>query len=274
MDCEAIRNLFSNYVDRTLGVELKEALDQHLERCPACSRELNKFISTVQLLSSLPELPAPPDFLVSVRNRIERAPVWRQWLTLPSRAFSPGAGRALALAASFLLVFSIAFLIGRRSQTPDQTPIQLAKSAPLAEAWTPPEDPLAGIEWQIPEAAGQPRAVAVSTGFRIPDALEVEYTANYSRHLGAFPFQTPTELVIALIKADPALRFADLYPLPQGALALTPDYLFQITIPEPAFAQAPAIFYASGHRLPQNLLQAQRLYGLRIRRLASPLSPP
>lgn len=274
MDCEAIRNLFSDYVDRNLGVELKEALDQHLKRCSACSRELNRFTSTVQLLSRLPEIPAPPDFLLSVRKRLERTPPWRQRLVSLDWAFAPGRGRTLALAASFLLVFTIAFLVGRHSQTPHQTPNQLAMSAPPAQAWTPPEDPLAGIEWQLAEVAEPPRIAQVSTGFRIPDALEVEYTANHSRRLGAFPFQTPTELVIALIKADPTLRFADLYPLPQGALALTPEHLFQITLPEAAFQKAPAIFYQSGHRLPQNLAQAQRLYGLRIRRLASPLSPP
>jgi hypothetical protein len=116
--------------------------------------------------------------------------------------------------------------------------------------------------------------MAVSAGFRIPDALEVEYTTRSARQQRAFPFQTPTEFVIALVKADPAFRFADLYPLPQGALALTADHLYQITLSEAAFAEAPTIFFHNGHRLPASLGQAQRLYGLHIRRLVSPLSSP
>lgn len=274
MDCQAIRNLFSDYADQALAGESKTLVDQHLAQCPACSREFKLFFATVRLLSSLPEIPAPPNFLVSLRNRLEKTPAPRPALLPLTSVLSSGRGRNLALAASFLLVFTLAFLVGRYTRTPGQAPLRLAKSSGPAEAWTPPEDPLAGIEWQIPIAAEPARGIAVSTGFRIPDALEVEYTAHSARQLRSFPFQTPTEFVIALLKADPAFRFADLYPLPQGALALTSEHLYQITLSDPAFAQAPAVFSQNGHRLPPNLAHAQRLYSLRIRRLASPLSSP
>jgi hypothetical protein len=273
MNCDAMRELFSDYVDRTLAPELKDSLDQHLTRCPACTREFSQFNVTVQLLTRLPVISAPPDFLVSLRRRLEQPPAWYRRLS-PKWLISPGASRVLPLAASFMLVFSIAFLIGRRYQPASEDRVLVAKKQASVEVWTPPEKPLEGFEYRLPVAAEPPRALAVSAGFRIPDALEVEYTATRSAPSGAFPFETPTEFVIALVKADPELRYADLYPLPQGALALTPDFLFQITLSDAAFAQASQTFLLNGHRLPRTLGLAQRLYGLRIRRLASPLSPP
>ena len=277
MNCEAIRELFSEYADRSLAPELKDSMEQHLKRCPVCSRELNHFTATVQLLTRLPLIPAPPDFLVSLRRRLEQPPAWRRFLSpawLISPAAGPAAGRTWALAASFVLVFSIAFLIGRNYQPGSQRPLTVALEHATAKVWTPPPDPLEGVEWRIPMEAQAPRAMAVSAGFHIPDSLEVEYAASRSTPEGAFPYQTPTEFVIALLKADPELRYADLYPMPQGALALTPDFLYQITLSDAGFAQAPQTFFLNGHRLPKNLGLAQRLYGLRIRRLASPLSPP
>jgi len=273
MKCEAIRELFSEYVDRTLALELRDSLEQHLKRCPGCSRQFSQFTATVQLLNRLPIISAPPDFLISLRQRLEQPPAWRRWLS-PVWLVSPAAGRAWALAASFVLVFSIAFLIGRHYQPASEDHVLVAKSSASAEVWTPPDKPLEGIEWRIPMEAEPPRAMAVSAGFRIPDALEVEYAATRSAPNGSFPYQTPTEFVIALVKADPELRDADLYPMSQGALALTPDFLFQITLSDAAFAQARQTFFMSGHRLPKTLGLAQRFYGLRIRRLASPLSPP
>jgi len=272
MNCEAIRELFSDYADRTLAPELKDSMEQHLKRCPACSRELTHFTATVQLLTRLPMIPAPPDFLVSVRRRLEQPPAWRRFLS-PAWLLSPAASRTWALAASFIFVFSIAFLIGRNYQPGSPQPLTVALEH-SAKVWTPPPDPLEGVEWRIPMEAAAPRAMAVSAGFHIPDSLEVEYAASRSAPDGAFPYQTPTEFVIALLKADPELRYADLYPLPQGALALTPDFLYQITLSDAGFAQAPQTFLGNGHRLPRTLGQAQRLYGLHIRRLASPLSAP
>ena len=138
MNCEANQELFSEYLDRTLVPELKDSLEEHLKRCPTCNRELQKITATVKLLSRLPELPAPPDFLVTVRQRIDRTPAWRQLLAPVAWAFSPGAGRALALASSFLFVFSVAFFFGRHYQTPPSSPMLAAKSSLPAEAWTPP----------------------------------------------------------------------------------------------------------------------------------------
>lgn len=273
MNCEAIRELFSDYADRTLTPEVKDSMEQHLKRCPACSHELSRFSATVQLLTRLPLIPAPPDFLVSLRHRLEQPPAWRRLLS-PAWLLSPAAGRTWALAASFILVFSLAFLIGRNYQPGNQNQVADAGNVAPTTVWTPPPDPLQDVEWRIPMEASPPRALAVSAGFHIPDSLEVEYAASRSGPNGAFPYQTPTEFVIALLKADPELRYADLYPLPQGALALTPDFLYQVTLGDAAFSQAPRTFLRNGHRLPRTLGLAQRLYGLRIRRLASPLSPP
>jgi hypothetical protein len=273
MNCEAIRELFSEHLDRTLAPEFRDSLEQHLKRCPGCSREFSQFIATVQLLNRLPVVSAPPDFIISLRQRLEQPPAWRQWLS-PARLFSPAAGKAWALAASFVMVFSIAFLIGRHHQPASEDHALVAKSLAPAAGWTPPENPLEGAEGRVSLAAEAPRAVAVSAGFRIPDALEVEYAATRSAPNDAFPYQTPTEFVVALVKAAPELRYADLYPMSQGALALTPDFLYQITLSDAAFAQARQTFFLNGHRLPKTLGLAQRLYGLRIRRLASPLSPP
>jgi len=275
MNCEGIRNRFSEYLDQALDAEVRNSVDEHLARCPACRTELNRLAAAVKLLARLPEIPAPPDFLVSVRNRLDAVPAWRRVLdSIP--AFRPGLLRPVSLAASFALVFTFAFIVGREYPPSHQAPIELAKTEAPAGAWTAPPDPFSGIEWTIAAEPEAPRAMAVSLGggFRVPDPMEVEYAASRSRESGSFPYQTPTEFVVALIKADPELRYADIYPLPQGALALLPDYLYQITISDAGFRQASKTFARTGHQVPRSLGNALQLYPLQVRRLVSPLSPP
>lgn len=276
MNCEAVKHLFSDYLDRSLPGELRESMDRHLLRCPACHRELGRLGDTVKALNRLPELPAPPDFLITLRERIDRTPAWKQWLLGWFPSASPAALRTASAAAGFLLIFSVAFVTGRQYQAAmpgedTHLAFEVEKDRP-AQWGIGPADPLAAAD-HLAKAERVP-ARPVSTGFRAPDALEVEYTATRSAQPPAFPFATPSELVAALVKADPNLRHADLYPVPQGVLALTPEYLYTITISPEFFSHASRQFARSGYVLPRSLGHAQRLYGLELRRGPSPLSPP
>jgi len=64
--------MFSAYCDKQLGVPERAALDEHLQSCLVCRRELAKFEATVESVHKLHPMSAPPDFVAGVRDRIHK----------------------------------------------------------------------------------------------------------------------------------------------------------------------------------------------------------
>jgi hypothetical protein len=87
-------------------------------------------------------------------------------------------------------------------------------------------------------------------------------------------FQTPSELVQALIRNDPQFKNSEIIPIPEGALVHTALNLYQVTISNYAFMRAQRLVMLKGGQLPQNLAMAQRIFNLKIKSLPSPLLPP
>ena len=120
MLCEHVREHLSAYADRELSAELSAAIRAHLASCPACKALLADLRTTADLVGRLPARPAPERLAEDVLREIERrvllpaseASVHEpqpQERSIALRRASPWP-RAIALAASILLVVGIGFL--------------------------------------------------------------------------------------------------------------------------------------------------------------------
>ncbi len=71
MDCSAIQELLSEYIDGALDVKAKEAVEKHISTCENCNQELASLSAVVEELGSLDQVKAPADFLEKIHERME-----------------------------------------------------------------------------------------------------------------------------------------------------------------------------------------------------------
>lgn len=71
MDCSAIQELLSEYIDGALDVKAKEAVEKHILTCENCKQELASLSAVVEELGSLDQVKAPADFLEKIHERME-----------------------------------------------------------------------------------------------------------------------------------------------------------------------------------------------------------
>jgi len=71
-DCRKIRELFSEYIDGVLDKENIDLVEEHLSKCEACRKELNKLVEMLKILKNLKKEETPPDFLETLHKRIKR----------------------------------------------------------------------------------------------------------------------------------------------------------------------------------------------------------
>ena len=121
-ECETIRPLLTAYIDGYLSKAEKEQVDQHINSCELCRKELEGERRLRELLGSLPELEAPRYLRQRIYASIERRPV-----ILRRIAFG---FTALAAAAS-LVLFA---LPSYHPTTPPTTPS-------IAQRFLAPEKP-------------------------------------------------------------------------------------------------------------------------------------
>ena len=71
MDCSAIRELLSEFIDGILDVKAKEAVEKHISTCENCNQELASLSAVVEEVGSLDQVKAPADFLEKIHERME-----------------------------------------------------------------------------------------------------------------------------------------------------------------------------------------------------------
>ena len=71
-DCRKIRKLFSEYIDGVLDEENLNLVEEHLSKCEACRKELNKLIKMLEILKNLKREDTPPNFLETLHERIRQ----------------------------------------------------------------------------------------------------------------------------------------------------------------------------------------------------------
>ncbi len=159
-DCEQFRERFSEYIDGELDERRRDALEAHLEGCPACREELEGWRRTLDAVGGLPRRAAPEGFADRVTARLgesggrpQRGKVLQLWT------------RVLPVAAMFLLVLGLAFLVHKNGLFEHVTkPKQMAMSREVrvreekpTEA-APPAAPRQFGEGQAGAAGGRPEA--------------------------------------------------------------------------------------------------------------------
>lgn len=86
MNCQDVRELSSDYLDRRLAPHELSALEEHLGVCPDCRREIEALRATISLLGSLDLVETSADFLSRVHRKLEkesRLSRIRGWLLEP-----------------------------------------------------------------------------------------------------------------------------------------------------------------------------------------------
>jgi anti-sigma factor RsiW len=71
MNCAAVRERLSAYVDRDLGPRVLGDLAHHLEGCPPCAAEEAALRAAVDMLAALPRESAAPEIALAVLHRLE-----------------------------------------------------------------------------------------------------------------------------------------------------------------------------------------------------------
>jgi hypothetical protein len=106
MNCEEIKDLSSDYLERRLTVSQVVPFREHLRICPDCRREVEELRKTVALIGSLDEIETWPDFLVQVNKKIDgggRFHRLRNWLFVPWSIKIPLEAAALVLVSTAAL---------------------------------------------------------------------------------------------------------------------------------------------------------------------------
>ncbi len=63
--CRKVQGMLSEYVDSALSHEERSVVEQHLEMCGTCSRELESLQMTVQMLHRVPAVQTPRSFAIT-----------------------------------------------------------------------------------------------------------------------------------------------------------------------------------------------------------------
>jgi len=128
MNCQDVRELSSDYLDRRLAPHELSALEEHLGVCPDCRREIGALRTTISLLGSLDPVETSAGFLSQVHRKLEKkSPLSRirGWLLEPIKIKVP-----LEITALLLLGILASHLYYRSPE--------LARESRLA---VPPESP-------------------------------------------------------------------------------------------------------------------------------------
>lgn len=131
MNCNDATRQLDDWVDGQLDPAAAEAVQAHLAGCPACHAAGEELRQLLNLLGTLPPVPAPADFMARLDQRLSMA-----------RPAGPGGLRMLArplLAASLLGVTVLGGLWVARGPAPVAVP-RISKLTPPAQP-TPAADP-------------------------------------------------------------------------------------------------------------------------------------
>ena len=117
MRCSLARKNISLAMDGRLAAPARQALDGHMQACPACRAWRQEQSELADLLRAAPEILPAPGFYAALRGRLDLSPSGRRPFLLSALFFRPALLRA---AMVLLLAFSAAlgFLLGGRLEAP------------------------------------------------------------------------------------------------------------------------------------------------------------
>lgn len=69
--CGSVVKLLADYLERQLPADIRQELDEHLQKCPRCVAQLRTYESTVLLLRSLDDADLPPELRLTLKSFID-----------------------------------------------------------------------------------------------------------------------------------------------------------------------------------------------------------
>ncbi|HHW06404.1 MAG TPA: hypothetical protein GXX34_02530 [Clostridia bacterium] len=102
LDCAAVREELSAYIDNELPSAKRQEIEQHLQRCKGCYDEYIELQVTSAIMHSLRELEPPPGFRDKVAERLrkeENRGIWRKVAKKPWYSLGAAAGILLLIGA-------------------------------------------------------------------------------------------------------------------------------------------------------------------------------
>lgn len=70
MNCNEVKELISEYIDKQLDSKMNAEFEEHIRTCEDCRKELNEMKSMLDLLKDLPSEELPKDFKINLHNRL------------------------------------------------------------------------------------------------------------------------------------------------------------------------------------------------------------
>jgi hypothetical protein len=249
MGCKEIRDGFSRCLDGDLPEEDKKQIQKHLNDCRSCREEYKSFQTAVSLVRGLPEVPAPPDFIYSLKQRLERAeiPWWNRAAASVNNALDLMPLRAMTAAAAGVLAVTLLFVYhGEKTAGPG---LKLTGHH---------HDDIMTMPGMLVSATSPVPVEFASTN--PSDSPEPNY------------MDTPTEFIMAVIAGDSEFNKFDRYPHHRGTGAIihTPEYVLEVEM-DPA--EFPIIQAFGKKRMPRSLREAKMTYPIYVRALPSPTAP-
>ena len=253
MECRSVRESFSDYFDGVLPGAERKSVGEHLKACPSCRAEYRKFSLTVSAVAGLPEVPAPPNFVYFVQERLaqERESWWRRAASRVNAGLEAVPLRALTAAAAAVLVVTV-LLFSHDDHI----------SQPVARVLSHPGD------------NAVPASLVGAT-----DPVPVEFASTNPSLPSALPsgvsLETPTSFLLEVIKNDPYWSQFAVYPHHRGTgvIIVTPERVLEVEMDPAEFPIIQAYVEQQGVPVPRTLREARTLYPIYVRVLPSPTRP-
>jgi len=196
MDCAAILELLSEYIDGTLDSKAKEAIEKHIAVCENCKQELASLRAVVEELSSLDQVKPPADFLEKIHERMEPRSTFNKILR---KLFVPyGIKIPLELAAAATVAILVVLVLNIQQPEIQMMKIPTAsKSQRLAEK--PKED---RIKPEFKKEAESPAPVLEEAPAKVSDS---EPVLLYQKSIGKTtraPIEKKLEASSSIIAKD------------------------------------------------------------------------
>jgi anti-sigma factor RsiW len=282
--CGKYQALLNEFVDQELDAPACQEMENHLSQCPGCQEQLKLLRLTCLAVQKLENPKAPADFLSKLRQKIDQQAsepaigIWRSatsWLSAHPKA----------LAATFSFVFAFAFVLGRFAPTvqlktvnAEMEPAQAWKSAPAAGTTYNVAYRAATEEKAIPPSisekiVSQPTAESSTPSLATPvsfSLLGATAPVETERPRVRVVLQTPTQLVINLVRRDPLFQEAAIYPIREGAVVQTETTVYRITISDQDFMNALRII-SEQQALPASVDEAVKVFSLDVEKMPNPL---
>ncbi len=146
MECNEIRDNLSLYIDDELSEEEKKALEEHLDNCPECRKELEEYRIIIKAINELPDEEPPAGYCKRLHEKLLEAEkdvqdVQKEEKTSKTVTFpSKSRGNKFrwvkygGLAAALVLVFLV---YGNSRGMMKNSSNKMAEQAPMAPAESP-----------------------------------------------------------------------------------------------------------------------------------------